>query len=237
MPLFIVFEGIDGSGKTTQARELQNYFLDRGQKAVLSPEPSTGIIGSLIREFALQKKLSGDVVRATASLTNQDQLFFPQDSQGHNRQDNLAHFSYPHRFDEQMAYLFAADRYYHLYNNINGVFKLIDDGCHVLTTRYYFSSLAYNSGNEAQESLVKQLNSNFPNPDLVIYLDLPVEIALDRLGERKEMKEVYETEEKLIKVSKNYTKVFDEYGGKLLKIQATKSINCISQAIIAAISP
>ena len=84
---FIVIEGIDGSGKSTQAELLKNYLINKGEKAVISPEPSNGIIGNLIRQ-ALKKR-----------------IFFTTDK-------NL--------FDEQMAYLFAADRHDHLYNDIDG---------------------------------------------------------------------------------------------------------------------
>ncbi|MEL6496000.1 MAG: dTMP kinase, partial [Cyanobacteria bacterium J06623_7] len=44
--IFIVFEGIDSSGKTTQAELLQNYFSQNQEKSVISPEPSNGIIGN-----------------------------------------------------------------------------------------------------------------------------------------------------------------------------------------------
>jgi dTMP kinase len=203
MPLFIVFEGIDGSGKTTQAQLLQNYLLDRGEKAILSPEPSTGIIGHSIREFALQKK-----------------HFFTTDSD---------------RFNEQMAYLFAADRYYHLYNDVDGVFKSINDGYYVLTTRYHFSSIAYNSKTPVQKDLVKRLNRDFPNPDLVIYLDIPVKMGLERLDDRS-IKEVYETESKLIEVKENYENIFNAYQGNILKINATRSTTDIHQEIIRFLS-
>jgi dTMP kinase len=203
MPLFIVFEGIDGSGKTTQAQLLQDYWQGLGEKAILSPEPSTGIIGNSIREFALQKK-----------------HFFTTDSD---------------RFDEQMAYLFAADRYYHLYNDVDGVFKLIADGCHVLTTRYYFSSIAYNSQTKAQEELVRRLNCGFPNPDLVIYLDISVRDGLERLDDRA-IKEVYETETKLTKVKANYENIFSNYQGKLLTIDAMLATAEIHRQIVSFLS-
>ena len=53
--LFIVLEGIDGSGTSTQAELLKNHFVSQGEKAIISPEPSSGIIGNLIRQ-ALKKK-------------------------------------------------------------------------------------------------------------------------------------------------------------------------------------
>jgi dTMP kinase len=49
---FIVIEGLDGSGKTTQARLLVQK-LRSSHKAVYTTEPSRGKIGSFIREFCL----------------------------------------------------------------------------------------------------------------------------------------------------------------------------------------
>jgi len=50
MPPFIVIEGIDGSGKGTQARLLIERFKERGYDPFLTSEPTKGPIGKLIRE-------------------------------------------------------------------------------------------------------------------------------------------------------------------------------------------
>ena len=44
-----VFEGLDGSGLTTQAALLRNYFLSKGKEAVLTKEPTDGLIGGIIK--------------------------------------------------------------------------------------------------------------------------------------------------------------------------------------------
>jgi dTMP kinase len=49
--LFIVFEGIDGSGKTTQAKLLEQELLKSGYKVLLTAEPSFGPIGLKIRSL------------------------------------------------------------------------------------------------------------------------------------------------------------------------------------------
>jgi len=46
---FIVFEGIDGSGTTTQAMLLHDYLLSESKKTLLTSEPSPGPVGCLIR--------------------------------------------------------------------------------------------------------------------------------------------------------------------------------------------
>ena len=54
---FIVFEGIDGSGKTTQARLLSAYLESKGYKTQLTAEPTSLPSGKLLRE-ALGGKLA-----------------------------------------------------------------------------------------------------------------------------------------------------------------------------------
>ena len=46
---FIVFEGVDGSGLSTQALKLENYLRMKGIKVVLTKEPTNGLIGGLVK--------------------------------------------------------------------------------------------------------------------------------------------------------------------------------------------
>ncbi len=46
--MLIVLEGIDGSGKTTQARLLHDYFKRQGTNVVVTSEPTDGPVGKLI---------------------------------------------------------------------------------------------------------------------------------------------------------------------------------------------
>src|SRR3989338_4768889 len=46
---FITFEGLDGSGITTQATLLRNYFLSKNKDALLTKEPTEGLIGGVIK--------------------------------------------------------------------------------------------------------------------------------------------------------------------------------------------
>ncbi len=92
--LFIVLEGIDGTGKSTQARRLGEWFVSRGREVVLSREPTDGPWGKKLRESA-----------ATGRLSPQDELqYFLKDRRQH--------------VDEKIAPALAAgkvvilDRYY-----------------------------------------------------------------------------------------------------------------------------
>jgi len=49
-PLFIVFEGIDGCGKSTQLRLLSEYLQKRGRRVVTTAEPTDSATGKMLRE-------------------------------------------------------------------------------------------------------------------------------------------------------------------------------------------
>ena len=55
---FIVFEGIDGAGTTTQAKRLVQWLQDQGRQAQLTMEPSEGELGILTRA-ALRGEIPG----------------------------------------------------------------------------------------------------------------------------------------------------------------------------------
>lgn len=51
--MFITFEGIEGSGKTTQLKYIQAYFKSRGQECIVTREPGGTEIGKKIRSILL----------------------------------------------------------------------------------------------------------------------------------------------------------------------------------------
>lgn len=55
---FIVLEGIDGTGKSTQARRLAAWFESLGREVVSSREPTDGPWGKRLRESAASGRLS-----------------------------------------------------------------------------------------------------------------------------------------------------------------------------------
>lgn len=60
---FIVFEGIDGAGKTTQAKILAKRLEDMGKRVYMTAEPTTLPSGKALREV-----LSGSVVKSDAEI-------------------------------------------------------------------------------------------------------------------------------------------------------------------------
>ncbi len=205
---FIVFEGIDGSGTSTQAELLVQYLRNKKRTCYLTCEPSSGPIGNLIRQ-GMKGRVS-----------------FSKGANPIQEKGDL--------FDEQMAYLFAADRHDHLYNAVDGVINQVKNGAFVVSTRYFFSSFAYHCSSEEDFSLVKALNSKFPNPDLVIYMNNPVRESLKRMSIRA-FSDEYENEVKLNLVSANYKKVFNDYEGNYLEVDATADIEFIHKRIVEVV--
>lgn len=205
---FIVFEGIDGSGTSTQSALLLNALQKKNIKCTTTCEPSDGPVGNLIRQI-----FKGRV--------------------------KVSHGKNPHKldgnlFDEQMAYLFAADRHDHLYNEIDGVHSLLEKGVSVVCTRYIFSSIAYHCALESDFGFVRELNKNFPQPDIIIYLDNPINESIKRMEHRK-FKDTYENEAKLSQAKANYSRAIAEYTGSIVQISATNPIHEIHEEVLEAI--
>lgn len=72
---FIVFEGIDGSGKTTQARMLAEHLRANGRRVVLTAEPTDFPSGT-----ALRQALGGAVKKSECEMA----ALFVQDRIAHN---------------------------------------------------------------------------------------------------------------------------------------------------------
>ena len=140
----------------------------------------------------------------------------------------------PRQFDKQMAYLFAADRFDHLYNDIDGVVPMMNRGVSVISTRYYLSSFAYHCTEESDWDLVRRLNIDFPLPDLLVYLRNPVEESMRRLG-KDAAPDSYETADKLAIVARNYERVLEEFEGPKLCLDATLGANEIHATIRKAL--
>jgi len=194
---FIVLEGIDGAGTSTQIKKLCSTNPD---KYIATAEPTDRATGRFLRQM-----LAGDF--SVNEKTN--------------------------------SYLFAADRCEHLYGE-GGVIQLLNAGKTVVSDRYFFSSLAYQSVSCGKE-LPRLLNSPFPLPELLFYFDINPEVSLKRVEARAEKKEIYEKLEFQKKTAALYEEVISEYeknpdGMKIIRIDASKSIEEISEIILSEVN-
>ena len=67
---FIVFEGTDGTGKSSHARWLAEYLQKNGVPCALTFEPTDSEIGALLRAFLKGEKQAGEKVIASLFLAD-----------------------------------------------------------------------------------------------------------------------------------------------------------------------
>jgi dTMP kinase len=162
--VFIVVEGIDGSGSTTHTKLLGKTLRQRGLGVVETCEPSSGPIGSMIRQV-LQRRL------------------FVADAAGPRA------FAW-----STMALLFAADRMDHLDSTIVPALregKVVLSDRYDLSSLAYQSLTAPNG--DKVVPWIRELNAAALRPDLTIVIDVPVEVAEERRKSRGGVEEMFES--------------------------------------------
>lgn len=151
----IVIEGIDGTGKSTQASLLADFLRSQGHEVIQSHEPTNGPWGQKLRASA-----------TTGRLTIEDELDY-----------------------------FLKDRKQHVEELIT---PTVQRGGIVILDRYYFSSMAYQGYRGIDPQEIRSKNEAFaPQPDHLFILDLPVNVALDRIGARDGSTNEFEKEDAL----------------------------------------
>ncbi len=116
--------------------------------------------------------------------------------------------------------LFLKDRKWHVENVIIPALK---KGEFVFLDRYYLSTVAYQGAQGFSiKELLKENETIAPIPDLVIFLDILPEIAVQRIKNRAESKSFFEKLEFLKKVAENYNKILPNFN--FLKLSATAEV-------------
>ena len=112
------------------------------------------------------------------------------------------------------AYLFAADRYGHLYDKDSGVLALIEQGKMVITDRYLYSSIVYQTcmedareGLQQRRQLAYHVNRAFELPEKVFFLKCPPALALER--QKKRGREPIDDIHRLMELDAQYRRVFE----------------------------
>ncbi len=155
-PRFIVLEGIDGAGTTTQAKLVAAALRERGHEVVETREPTDDPIGRLIRKMLAEREAPAADV---------------------------------------LPLLFAADRLEHLRWVIE---PALAAGKVVVCDRYTLSSEVYQGRtsmrdypgptvrllDKQQLDWVRALNQDARKPDACYLLDVPAEVAVERVAAR-----------------------------------------------------
>ena len=169
--LFVVLEGIDGSGKSTAIHELQTRLSARALRTTLLREPTEKTDAS--REIRRILKTAKEIdAKLSRDLTD----------------------------------LFLIDRLWDIETQIQ---PALDAGSVVLLDRYYLSTAAYQGASVAETGAIMAdylADARVPDPDMVLFLNLPVKTALERLGSRRAL-DVFESEARLSRIAERYAQV------------------------------
>lgn len=117
----------------------------------------------------------------------------------------------------ELAKLFAADRYEHIYG-LGGILEKSRSGVICISERYLFSSLVYQSHDFSIDELW-QLNSQLPLPSIFFYFDLSPQIAMQRIEKRGMAKEIFEKREFLERSRDHYHSLIKHYRQLKLPMQ------------------
>jgi|ECHhosMinimDraft_1075155.scaffolds.fasta_scaffold00334_9 dTMP kinase len=127
-----------------------------------------------------------------------------------------------------LTLLFAADRALHL----KWIHSLNVDL--VITDRYLFSSMAYQTAMGVDLEWIKAVNSKFPMPDLTILLDIPLSVARSRI--RQDDRFRFRKKEAILQRAREiYMELSRSYNFKV--IDATKPSEEVLREAIDAVSP
>ncbi|MCK6527895.1 dTMP kinase [Myxococcota bacterium] len=215
---FVVIEGIDGCGSTTQAQRLRTWIESRGGRAFVTHEPTQGPVGMLIR-LALQGRLMG----ASYAV--------------HNAADAAAVTAAAGPLDERtLALLFAADRVDHVQTEVR---PQLAAGAHVVSDRYLLSSLAY-QGDRLPLDWVRSINAGAPPADLTVYLDVDLDAALARLRASRWSRELTEEAGLLSRVLDRYRSLAasgDPALGPVRVVDGRGSPDEVHAAVVAHVFP
>jgi dTMP kinase len=203
---FVVIEGIDGSGSTSQAKHLVERLMRADRQAMFTCEPTNGPIGVMIRQV-LGRRL---VVAAADGARAPDW--------------------------RTMALLFAADRADHndaLIEPSLTAGKLVVSDRYVLSSLAY-QSLTSPEG-RANLDWLKQINSRARVPDLTIVLQVSPEVAALRRQQRGAATELYEQDSLQRRLAEFYRDASNVLDHPVCNVDADRGFEQVAESIWDAV--
>ena len=203
--LYIALEGIDGSGKTTQAELLAKYFKEKGKDVITTREPrKEGLIGDLVHKI-----LRGEVKIPNLAL----QYLFTTERVMHHEEVILPALN--------AGKIVISDRCF--WSAV--VYGILDKS----------EEYGYESANKlliAQSIL--SMYHQFTVPDYTFYLNISIDSAMERINKKHESapKEIYEEKEKVEKVKKGYDWLINKFGAEISSIDGEKPVDQVTQDIL-----
>lgn len=185
---FIVLEGIDGSGTTTQAAMLAEKLRALGREVVLTREPTAGPVGRFLR-LALAGKLTDQEGAPTELDWSAMALLFSADRLDHLKRE----------IDPALGRgaVVVSDRY-------------------DLSSLIYQSATCPDG--EAVLPWLRSLNARARRPDLTLVLDVSADVAEERRRSRASEPEIFEKAELQRRLSQLYKRAAEFVSGDTLKL-------------------
>ncbi len=156
---FIVFDGLDGSGQSTQAGLLRDFLITKGLEVVLGS--SQDFLTGKGFEVILTKEPTKD---SQAGKNIREAL------------DKKIKIS-----PKELQTLFSEDRREHLENLI---IPALQQNSIVISDRYFFSTFAYGVSDGLDLAWLMELNNAFLVPDLTFILKVRPEVCFERIKKR-----------------------------------------------------
>ncbi len=128
------------------------------------------------------------------------------------------------------ALLYAADRLHHYVKYIR---PRLEAGIIVVVDRYVHSSIAYQGALGAPIEWIRTLNNQVKYPDIAFYIDVSVDLALNRISNSGRKKTFYEKRELLYRVRRIYLELVEK--GELILLDGTKDIHSLINKAVSII--
>jgi len=203
---FILIEGLNGSGKTTQAQKLAERLNSSGIKTLFNHEPTNGDFGKIIRQVIEKKMVDRDLLKRVLRAVNE---YLGDKEAISTRQFNgqlsaiLQTLKRHSRLSEkEKQVLFIADR---LDDILNIILPNLKIGTWMVQDRYDLSCYFHGMSNGVKFEKLKELhreglNDCYLAPDILFYYWVPVEVGLKRLLASAKIIDFYENEENLKRI-------------------------------------
>jgi dTMP kinase len=111
---------------------------------------------------------------------------------------------------EALTLLFVADRFEHC----EAMRKEIDNGAIKVCDRFYYSTIAYQCAQGVSFDWIYKMHTGVMDPDIAFFLDISVDQAMARIGERGHKTDIFEKKEFLEKVRNNYLDIVKTHDAK-----------------------
>ena len=203
---YIVLEGIDGSGKTTQVKRLADYLRSRGKSVIEVREPrKEGLIGDIVQKVLTgEQKMSSVALQylfSTDRVLNQEDVILPALKAGKVVISDRC---------------FWSAIVYGILDRTGGKYEYEKTGDFMLIAQSILS-----------------MYHQFTVPDYTFYLKISLETAIKRISKKSDIKSIYEDRKKLEKVIDGYNWLAKKFASEITVIDGEKSEEEVTEEMIS----